>query len=144
MKIIRIGADRHEEALLFYEEQGYKGGIRPSDLIVAAIEQNKIIGLVRIALEEGVEVLRGMFIHPDFQRKGLGKKMLEVLTASFEKELSYCLPFEHLVSFYQHAGFEEIKEENAPVFLQERLKKYREEGVSGIIMRRTNKKGEAS
>jgi len=60
----------------FYRLTGYTGEIQFGDVVVGAWRGNDLVGVVRIASEEGVRVLRGMRILPEFQRQGIGTEIL--------------------------------------------------------------------
>jgi hypothetical protein len=51
----------------------------------------------------------------------------------------FCLPFTHLTRFYGSAGFAVIADDDAPPFLVERLRQYREEERDVLIMRRASR-----
>jgi len=136
MKTTELNEVEFDEALAFYKQQGYTGGIDPSDTTLVTRINKKIIGLVRISKEHKLEILRGMYIDLEFQRKGLGKKILALLESHFTGVEAYCVPFSHLEGFYATIGFEKIESKNAPAFLQERLEIYIAQGASCIIMKR--------
>ena len=53
----------------FYRLTGYTGEIQFGDVVVGAWRGNDLAGVVRIATEEGVRVLRGMRVPPEFHGK---------------------------------------------------------------------------
>ncbi len=116
----------------------YNAGLSDTDQVVIALE-DEIIGAVRIASENNVKVLRGMQVAPEWQREGIGLKMLQFLAEHIDLTDCYCLPYRHLIKFYGSIGFEVIDAKNAPSFLTERLKGYVDRGLDTIIMRKTNK-----
>ena len=69
-------AEDISRVLNFYAERCYGGGIRPEDAVLLAEHDGELIGIVRLTTEEGVVVLRGMQVHPRFQRQGIGKRLL--------------------------------------------------------------------
>ena len=72
-EIRRATAEDIPRALNFYAEQRYAGEIRSEDTVLLAELDSELVGIVRLALEEGVVVLRGMQVHPRYQRQGSGK-----------------------------------------------------------------------
>lgn len=104
-----------------------------------ALSAAKIIGAVRLCFEQGHFVLRTMQIHPDFQKKGIGQKLLYEFDHLLQKkkiQSIFCMPFTHLEKFYGTIGFRKIQTSEAPLFLQQRLSDMlnREPGHHGILM----------
>lgn len=111
-----------------------------NDLLVAQ-NGNRIIGIVRLCREHGHFVLRTMQIHAEYQRQGIGLKLLEKYDQLLnERQIAeiYCMPYSHLESFYSRIGFVKIIESDAPMFLQERVKatRIRKPNEPVILMRR--------
>ena len=106
----------------FYKQVGYSKVhlVKPTDEILVAGEENQIIGVVRLVEESGVTVLCGMQILPEFQRRGIGSKMLGEVAQMLSSEC-YCIPYEHLIGFYGQIHFEPLLVRHAPKFLQERM-----------------------
>jgi len=123
----------YPDVLIHYKICNYGGGIRDTDKVVIAIDE-QIIGAVRICVEHHTKVLRGMQISPAYQKKGIGTSMLKFLADHVTMHGCYCLPYEHLKAFYAAIGFEEILSQNAPVFLAERLEKYLSSGHNEMII----------
>jgi N-acetylglutamate synthase-like GNAT family acetyltransferase len=134
MTIREATVDEHPAILNLYRVCGYSGGIAGQDLIVIALNQNDIVGAVRICLENGINVLRGMQIHPAFRHQQIGSYMLKFLSENKDLRNCYCLPYNHLKSFYGRIGFKEIKQIDAPDFLVERLNNYIKSGHYHIII----------
>ncbi|HEY9585188.1 MAG TPA: GNAT family N-acetyltransferase [Candidatus Paceibacterota bacterium] len=119
-------AEDMEKVREFYVEQNYPFGVDPGCTIVLAQTEHEIVGVVRVCTEHGVLVLRGMQIKPEFQRKGLGSKMLSELKGVLEGKECFAIPYAHLEGFYRQAGFKKIEDREAPKFLEERVACYRE------------------
>ncbi len=66
-----------ERVRAFYALTGYRGGVQTGDLLVGAVCGGEIVGAVRIAKEHGVLVARGMRVLPNFQRQGIGARILK-------------------------------------------------------------------
>ena len=95
---------------------------------------DELIGIVRIAPENGTLVLRGMRIAEQWRRRGIGSRMLRVLAAWLGNRECYCVPYVHLVEFYQQIGFIEIATAATPSFLAERQAEYRRRALNVTIM----------
>jgi N-acetylglutamate synthase-like GNAT family acetyltransferase len=130
-------AEPHEypDVLAHYQACNYGGGVNDSDTVIIAVDE-EIAGAVRICTEHGVKVLRGMQVKSAYQRKGLGRSILQYLTEHLDMAGCYCLPYTHLKKFYGIIGFEEISKADAPVFLAERFEKYLSSGQQLTIMKR--------
>jgi N-acetylglutamate synthase-like GNAT family acetyltransferase len=120
----------------FYATVGYHTPIGSKDLVLAAFNENEIIGLVRLAPELDFIVLRGMMIAPSYQRHGLGSAMLFKLKDSIGSATCYCLPHDWLQGFYGQIGFEKFAESEAPPHLMERLTEGQKKYPNMIIMKR--------
>ncbi len=64
----------------FYERWQYRGEVRSDDIVLIAEQDSAIIGVVRLAPEHGMIVLRGMRVEPGFQRKGIGTRLLQAVS----------------------------------------------------------------
>lgn len=113
--------ERYKDAQEFYSSVGYLKNIGEEDRIIGAITQDRIIGAVRIAREDGVFVLRSMQVSLNFQRQGIGTGILNVANSLIEKNICWCIPYEWLESFYNQIGFKKIEEDHALLFLQKRI-----------------------
>jgi len=118
----------------FYESRGYGGtAVVPSDFVVLAKEQNRIVGVGRLCQEHELLWLRGMQVEPRFQRQGIGARILGRLDQEIGNRWCCCLPYDHLVNFYRQAGFERATE-NLPMALGERLDSYLSRGLKVVAM----------
>jgi GNAT superfamily N-acetyltransferase len=135
---IRVAAPgEHARARAAYEAWGYDGGVRPADTVFLAESSDggELLGVVRLTLEEGTRMLRGMQVAPAAQRRGIGTRLLHALVERLGDEPCYCVPYAHLVAFYGQAGFAEYPLGRAPAFLVERIGTYRCEGLAVTLMR---------
>ena len=112
----------------FYAERNYGGEIRPEDSVLLAEQEGTLIGVVRLASEEGTTVLRGMQVHPAFQRQGIGTRLLASVARVLGTQPCFCIPYAHLVDFYSKIEFVVIDPAEAPPFLSSRLVRYRQRG----------------
>src|ERR1700704_2978231 len=138
IEIRRAMAEDISRVLNFYTERRYGGGIRPEDSVLLAEHDGELVGIVRLTAEEGVVVLRGMQVHPRFQRQGIGKRLLATVAQELDGRGCFCIPYVHLVGFYGGIGFRPIEPPKAPIFLRLRLERYqaRGDGNEYLIMRR--------
>lgn len=112
----------------FYKKCGYGAtdSVNSNDLILVAEINNVIVGIVRICKENGVKVLRGMQVAPEFRgHKTVGPALRDECGLRLGAEC-YCIAYAHLVSFYERIMFRGIPECKAPDFLQKRILRYRE------------------
>lgn len=135
MKFRELKPDDRSRVNEFYELTAYKRPVSIQDRVFVA-EEDVIYGAVRIESREGVQVLRGMYMHPEHTRKGIGAMLLSSIEAELAMTDSYCIPAPHLLDFYGKAGFGSILEESAPSFLTARAAGYIQEGKEVVIMYR--------
>jgi len=103
---------------------------------VLAEDEQRLIGVIRLCLESGHAILRTMRVSESYRGQGIGKRMLGAFEVLVSARDCYCLPFAHLTGFYGRIGFKPIPVEQAPPHLQERYKKYRDEGADILVMKR--------
>jgi len=138
IEVRRAMAEDISRAANFYAERRYGGGIPREDSVLLAEHDGELVVIVRLTEEEGVVVLRGMQVHPKFQRQGIGKRLLATVAQELDGRDCFCIPYAHLVGFYGGIGFHVMEPAKAPTFLQRRLEKYRDRGDGNdfLIMRR--------
>jgi predicted N-acetyltransferase YhbS len=125
-----------EQARDFYLATGYSSQLNPSDVIFFAEEDVHLVGIVRLCNEGGVTVLRGMRVVPARQRCGIGTELLLATVRQLQNASCYCVPYSHLIAFYERGGFGEVPAAGAPGFLGQRLKEYRIKGLDVTLMGR--------
>ena len=123
--IRRAGPEEFNILLEFLRENGYPLEVNPADTFYVAVEQGAVVGIVRLAVEFGHAVLRGMRVARARQRRGMGTRLLHLLEKDLDSTDCYCLPYAHLVEFYGQIGFRLLDEHRAPPHLQERIAGYR-------------------
>ena len=111
----------------FYRLTGYTGDIQFSDVVVGAWRGNDLVGVVRIATEEGVRVLRGMRVLPEFRRQGIGTEILGEVRLLLDDIECFAIAYAHLKDYYGRIGSCTSDEQEAPAFLRERINRYRTE-----------------
>lgn len=120
-----------------YREAGYTPGVLPSDRIVVAESDGRLVGAYRLAREHDVLVLRGMRVHLALRRRGIGIRLLDALQDI--EEPCYCVPHAYLQGFYGRVGFVSLQAEEMPAFLCSRAAEYRAEGLDVVVMKREPK-----
>ncbi len=128
-------------ALEHYAAWGYSGGVAPADVVLLAERHTEWLGLVRVAREGGVLVLRGMQVQPDARRQGVGTLLLGAVAAWLDDSGSlsaacFGVPYVHLLAFYARADFTECALDEGPAFLTKRVAEYRGRGLDVTLMRR--------
>ena len=108
-----------------YRLTGYTGDVQFGDVVVGAWRGPDLVGVVRIATEEGVRMLRGMRVLPEFQRQGIGTEILGEVRLLLEGIECFAIAYAHLRDFYGRIGFCTSNEQEAPAFLRERINRYR-------------------
>ena len=120
-----------------YLEWGYGAGIAPDDTAWLAEIAGELIGVVRVAPEQGTLVLRGMRIAEQWRQLGIGTRMLNAVASWLDGRKCYCVPYAHLVHFYGQIGFVEIATAGAPTFLGSRVTEYERRSLDVVIMVRS-------
>ncbi|MDP3889534.1 MAG: GNAT family N-acetyltransferase [bacterium] len=123
--ITTLNSNQLIQAQKFYKSVGYINQIVPTDKVLIALENNAIIGIVRLSYEEGTCTLRGMQIKHNYQRQGVGTALLKKLNILIGTDTCWCIPHDWLENFYGQIGFQKITEKEAPLFLQKRIKEVR-------------------
>jgi len=134
--IQRVENHKHSTILKVYKAIGYKGGIKEEDIGFLASISEKPVGAVRLSHEEGVLVLRGMMVLPEFQNQGIGKALLKLLDPYIANTPCYCINPPHLKQFYGSINFNQIDLDGVPLFLAERLERYAKDKHKCILMYR--------
>ncbi len=120
------------ELQAFYVSAGSSAKIAPGDTVVSAREEGRVVGLVRLAPEAGVLVLRGMTVAN--QRRGVGSKLLRALERIIGERDCYCLCPRRLEGFFGKIGFVRVAETAAPPHLKARWDHYHDDDQ--IIVKR--------
>lgn len=92
----------------------YETDFRPvlsrSLVYVCAFAGSELVGFVNVAWDGGVHAfLLDTTVHPDYQRQGIGVKLVELATSAAKKRGIHWLHVDyepHLETFYQQCGFE--------------------------------------
>lgn len=135
--VVRLGVAEDLEAVNeLYREWGYRSSALADDTLVVAEHDRRIVGVVRLVIEEDYLVLRGMRVQPAYQGTGIGSRLLDLAAREIGGRTCYGVPYDHLLPFYARIGFAAIARAEAPGFLIERAESYRAEGLKVAIIRR--------
>ena len=129
-------ASEYASLAALYETWGYRAGIAAADVVYVAERSEAVVGIVRRSREEGLTMLRGMYVSPSARRTRVGTLLLFALVRDLGEEDCHCIPFAHLTPFYGRAGFTVMPEAIAPAPLVARVTRYRLEGHEVLIMHR--------
>ena len=132
-----------EEIKAFYAECRYGAidSVRQEDLILTAKMRGQgIVGVVRIAEEGGVKVLRGMQVLPELRGRGIVGPALRLECGCRIARECYLTTYPNLIAFYSQILFRVIPTKAAPKFMQERIRGHREKhrGEKRYVMMRRN------
>lgn len=136
LKISQAQLQNVEMIKVFYNQCGYGGDLSEEALTFIAQLEGQIVGAVRLCPNVGFFTLRGMQVLVPFQGQGIGTQLLQACADHLADQICYCIPWQHLRSFYQQAGFQEVLLSEAPSLLYERFNHYVSRNMNVILMRR--------
>jgi N-acetylglutamate synthase-like GNAT family acetyltransferase len=90
-----------------YEKVGFLPSNPKNEIIVIAELNGEKVGVGRLVIvdEKNLE-LGGIYVLEPFRGRGIAKKLVKFLIQNIEPfQTIFCIPFEHLISFYQQYGF---------------------------------------
>jgi N-acetylglutamate synthase-like GNAT family acetyltransferase len=128
-----LGTNR-DRVILFLRAQGYSQSIQPADAVFAAWSGSEVVGALRLAVEDGVLVLRGMRVREDLRRRGIGRQLLGRIDEAIGETTCWCIPYGWLTGFYGTIGFKIADVEAVPEILVERLARYTQQRLDVAIM----------
>ena len=120
----------------FYASVGYGGGVNADDRVLVASEARSIVAAARLCSEGGTLVLRGMYVAESLRGKGIGSRLLEIVSDAIESSECWCIPYTHLTGFYSQIGFRVYEREKIPSFLVDRWERYAAKGHKVAVMQR--------
>ena len=136
-----VASEELDRAQTMYSDWDYSGVLTTSETILLAEQAGQWLGMVRCTREEGVLMLRGMWVAPAMRGRSVGTRLLEAFIQHLKGQECYCIPHRYLTDFYGRGGFVEERSEAAPPFLRKRLASYRSDGGDVVLMRRRPKSG---
>jgi len=118
-----------------YDEGGYNGRYQAADFLLLAMMGDEAIGVVRLVEESQLSLLRGLYISKAWRGRGIGLGLLQAASRHLPPR-SYCVTHSALLAFFGKIGFVPCSDEDAPVYLQERRRRYGWTGKTYHIMAR--------
>lgn len=85
-----------------------------SSVILKSVEEGKIIGSVRAFEKDGTCYIGRVIVHPDFQNRGIGKKLVTAIEENFKGtryELFTGILDEKNLAFYAKLGYQRFRTE---------------------------------
>lgn len=108
MKIRTLNPDELDWANTCYEGINFKKS-SPQDFVAVAEVNEFKVGLGRIvSINMSAGELGGMHVLPEHQGKAIAGSIVDFLIENSQFSVLYCIPFAHLVHFYQRHGFSEV------------------------------------
>lgn len=134
----RAAAADLDQTNAFYDSVGYADRARPNNRLWLAREGDAVVAAVRICPQpEGYVLMRGLYVLQSRQRQGVGSQLARAALADVAGRVCYCIPFAHLEAFYRRLKFARIRPEHGPQKLADRLRRYLDDGLDVILMRRS-------
>jgi GNAT superfamily N-acetyltransferase len=93
-----------------HHETDFRPVLSRSLVYVCAFAESELVGFVNVAWDGGVHAfLLDTTVHPDYQRQGIGVKLVQVAASAAKKRGIHWLHVDyepHLETFYEQCGFE--------------------------------------
>ncbi len=89
-----------------------------SGTVFSAWDGEKLVGLINV-LDDGVMTayIHYLLVNPDYQGKGIGKKLLRLTTEKYKDYLRIVLvSYDKEIEFYNRCGFK-ASEDSTPMFI---------------------------
>ena len=91
-------------------------GFKHSTYVLIASEEGKVVGALRsISDESSIHYLQDILVRPDYQKRGIGRKLLKMALDRFKKVRTHMIltdDEEKQKKFYQSLGYINTKELN--------------------------------
>lgn len=136
MEIFEASLNYIDQINQFYIEQDYHSDWSSTERAFVCVNDSKIIATVKVECINNVTILRGMYVSENYQKQGIGTKLLAFIEPVLNEKIAYCMPLEHASGFYEKIGFYEVCESLYPDFLKVRCKSYIDSGYKIKTMRR--------
>lgn len=112
----------------FYDSVGDHSRVSEGDIVLMAEQDQSLVGVVRLCQEDGHFVLRGMSVHPEYQKKGIGRRLLTRFEELVSDKTCWCIARDDLEVFYGRIGFGKITPDRLPLCLQKQVKEFNDLG----------------
>jgi len=130
------GSREYPRIAEMYAGWGYRGDVSPEDVLYVAERGTQLVAAVRRTQEHELLLLRGLYVAPALQRRGIGSRLLDAFVNDLKDMACYCVPYAHLRGFYGRVGFAPLADNVAPNVLRDRLTSYRARGLDVLVMLR--------
>lgn len=120
-----IERDRPEVNAI-YASLGFMPWNPQQDHLLVAVTDDRLVGCGRIQRYGGAIELGGMYVHPNHRGKGIARQILVSLVDLLQDETCYCIPFAHLIPFYQEFGFMPAPQGDVPAAIVDRVAFFRD------------------
>lgn len=109
-----------------YASLGFMPWDPAQDQLLVATVGDRLVGCGRLQRFSNAVELGGMYVHPDFRGHGIARTVLKSLVELLGNEACYCMPFDHLIPFYEEFGFARCDEQNLPQAIEEKVAYFRD------------------
>lgn len=121
LEIRKPNRKEYVEVKKIYRKIGFQWRISPDDYTLIAKQKEKIVGLLKINVDHGYPIMRGLYVAENHRGQGIARKLLNEIEITHEGKELYCLPYAHLKGFYKSFGYEVLEFGKAPEFLKRKL-----------------------
>jgi GNAT superfamily N-acetyltransferase len=124
---LREAAERDRPAVnAIYAALGFMPWDPKQDQLIVAVAGDRLVGCGRLQRYANAVELGGMYVHPNFRGQGIARQILKSLVDLLGGETCYCIPFDHLIPFYEQFGFVPGPRENLPQAVAEKVAYFRD------------------
>jgi len=120
----------------FYQSVGLQ--IEPSAgdtlLVARQVTEARIVGATWLDRSSNTCVLRKVHVSPEHHCQGIGRALVAAAIREAAGEECWCVPWSHLTSFYESAGFTVARVDLAPRHLRRRVEDYRRQSLDVTLM----------
>lgn len=114
------------EVNAIYASLGFMPWDPRHDHLLVALADGRLVGCGRLQrFGEAIE-LGGMYVHPHHRGKGIARQILQSLVDLLKDETCYCIPFAHLIPFYEQYGFVPSTVGDVPPAIAEKVAYFRD------------------
>lgn len=119
-------ADHYSLPLIkqFYKKNGMRPQAPKGDLIFTAHHNSTLLAALRLQAVDNVFLLRSMCVAQEYRQQGVGSALLQFIQPELLNIDCYCFPYDHLIDFYQSAGFKQVTPESTPASISDKYTGY--------------------